>query len=329
MATTAAVIASSDLQQLASDVVSRALKAGASDAEAVIAEGDEFSTQIRLGQVETLKEAGSRAIGLHVYFGQRTSTTSTSDFSAEGIARLVSGAVDLARVTSEDPFAELPAASEFGTAPGDQHLYFDDVYSMPVEERIEQARRAEAAALAVDTRLQNSDGASFDVGAGRKILVNSRGFTGEYRRSYCSLSVAPIAQDENGMQRDYWYTSARTLSRLESPEEIGRIAAQRTLRRLGARRVPTQKATIVFSPEIARSIMGNILSAADGDAIYRSASFFSGMLDKEVAGANVTIIEDGTLVLKSDGILPGGMGGFGTTPFDGEGLPASPFNSAE
>ena len=321
MATTAAVIASSDLQQLASDVVSRALKAGASDAEAVIAEGDEFSTQIRLGQVETLKEAGSRAIGLHVYFGQRTSTTSTSDFSAEGIARLVSGAVDLARVTSEDPFAELPAASEFGTAPGDQHLYFDDVYSMPVEERIEQARRAEAAALAVDTRLQNSDCASFDVGAGRKILVNSRGFTGEYRRSYCSLSVAPIAQDENGMQRDYWYTSARTLSRLESPEEIGRIAAQRTLRRLGARRVPTQKATIVFSPEIARSIMGNILSAADGDAIYRSASFFSGMLDKEVAGANVTIIEDGTLVLKSDGILPGGMGGFGTTPFDGEGLP--------
>jgi len=315
MATNNAVVEKSDLAQLATDVLSKALQAGASDAEVVISEGDEFSTLVRLGQVETLKESGSRALGLHVYFGQRSATTSTSDFSAEGVERLVHGAVELARVTSEDPFAGLPDASEFGSAPGDQGLYFDDVYSLPVEERIAMARRAEEAALSVDTRMQNSDGASFDVATGLKVLANSRGFVGEYRRSYCGFSVAPIAQDGNGMQRDWWYTNARTLKNLESPEEVGREAARRTLRRLGARRVPTQRATVVFSPEIARSIMGNVLAAADGDAIYRSASFFNGMLEKEVAGSNITIIDDGTLM------LPGGVGGFGTTPFDGEGLP--------
>jgi PmbA protein len=309
------VIEKSDLVQLAADAVAKALKAGASDAEAVVSEGDEFSTLVRLGQVETLKESGSRAIGLHVFFGQRTATTSSSDFSAEGIDHLIHGAVELAKVTSEDPFAGLPERGDFGSAPGDLKLYFDDVYSMPVEERIAMARRAEDAALSADTRMQNSDGASFDLGTGYKVLANSRGFIGEYRRSSCSISVAPIAQDENGMQRDWWYSSARTLAKLDSPEAVGKEAAKRTLRRLGARRVPTQQATVVFSPEIARSIIGNVLAAADGDAVYRSASFFNGMLGKQVAGENITIIDDGTM------ILPNGMGGFGTMPFDGEGLP--------
>jgi len=312
------VLKSADLQQLASDIVARATKAGASDAEVVISEGDEFSVQVRLGQVETLKESGSRAIGLRVFLhsagGQRTASTSSSDFSAEGIERLVSGAVTLAKITSEDPFAGLPEREAFGQFSGDLGLYFDDVYSLPAAERIELARRAEAAAMAADTRIQNSDGASFDAATGHKILANSRGFIGEKRSSYCGLSAMPIAQDANGMQRDYWYSSARTLSRLESPESIGAEAARRTLRRLGARRVATQKASIVFAPEIARSIIGNVFEAANGDSIYRSASFFAGMLGEQVAGENITVVDDGTMVFNA-------VGGFGTTPFDGEGLP--------
>ena len=145
---------SSDLKQLASDVLAKALKAGATDAEAVVYEGDEFSALVRLGQVETLKESGSRAVGLRVFLGQRIASTSSSDFSNESIARLVDGAITLAKITSEDPFAGLPEAHEFGKLEGDLHLYFDDVNEMPPAERIEIARRTEAAAMAYDTRIQ-------------------------------------------------------------------------------------------------------------------------------------------------------------------------------
>ncbi len=312
-------ILKSDLRQLATDILNRALRAGATDAEAVVYEGDEFEVRVRLGQVETLKESGSRAVGLRVFLGQRTATTSTSDFSADSIEHLVDGAMTLAKITSEDPFAGLPEPEEFGQLSGDLRLYFDDVNQLPPAERIEIARRAEAAAMAYDTRIQNSGGADFDTGTAHKILVNSRGFTGEYRRSYCGFSVAPIAIDEKGgMQRNYWYSSSRTAKKLESPEEIGRIAAERTLRRLGARRVTTQKASVVFSPEISRSIIGNIFDAANGDAIYRHATFFADMLGKQVAGENITVIDDGTMMLDDGDIT---IGGFGTAPFDGEGLP--------
>jgi PmbA protein len=315
-----APLVSSDLKQLASDVLAKALKAGATDAEAVVYEGDEFSALVRLGQVETLKESGSRAVGLRVFIGQRTASTSSSDFSSESIARLVEGAVTLAKITSEDPFAGLPEAHEFGKLEGDLHLYFDDVNEMPPAERIEIARRTEAAAMAYDTRIQNSGGGDFDTSTSHKILMNSRGFTGEYRRSYCGFSASPIAQDEKGgMQRNYWFSNARTVTKLENPEEIGQEAARRTLKRLGARQVKTQKAPVVFSPEIARSIIGNIFDAANGDSIYRNASFFSGLLGEQVAGENITVVDDGTMVFDGGDIK---TGGFGTRPFDGEGLPS-------
>jgi len=323
-------IAATDLKQLAADVLARALKAGATDAEAVVYEGDEFNVRVRLGQVETLKESGSRAVGLRVFIAsgkaQRTASTSSSDFSPESIERLVSGAVTLARITSEDPFAGLPEESAFGQhVVAAQRLYFDDVNQQAPADRIRIAREVEAAAMASDTRIQNSGGGDFDAATAHKIMMNSRGFTGEYRRSYCGFSAQPIAHDEAGnMQRNYWYSNARTTRLLEDPVAIGHEAARRALRRLGARRVPTQQAPVVFSAEIARSIIGNIFDAANGDAIYRHATFFADMLGQRVAGDNVTVIDDGTLVF--DHVSPdqaGGIqtGGFGTSPFDGEGLP--------
>jgi PmbA protein len=333
-------ITGSDLAQLSADVLGRALAAGATDAEVVVYEGEEFSARVRLGEVETLKESGSRAVGLRVFIAsgpgsdpaQRTASSSSSDFSRESIERLVSGAVTLARITSEDPFAGLPAPEAFGQHDAAaQHLYFDDVNHLPPEDRIRTAREVEAAAMAYDTRIQNSGGGDFDTATSHKILVNSRGFRGEYRRSYCGFSAQPIAQDAAGnMQRNYWYSSARTTRLLEDPVAIGQEAARRTLRRLGARRVPTQQAPVVFSPEMARGIVGNIFDAANGDAIYRHASFFAEMLGERVAGENVTVIDDGTLVFDhaangGDDAAEGGAkirtGGFGTNPFDGEGLP--------
>jgi PmbA protein len=317
-----------ELRTLAEQAVEMARRAGATDAEAVAFEGDEFSVHVRMGEVDELTESGSRAIGLRVFFeadgGQRTASTSTSDLSQDGIARLVSGAVELARVTGVDPFAGLPERDAFGSLPVDDlALYFDDIDSIPPQERIAIAKRCEAAAMAVDARIQNSRGGGFDLSTSQRVMVNSRGFAGEYRRSYCGFSATPIAQDESGMQTGYWYSSARTPRLLEDPEEIGRIAAQRALRKLGARRVPTCQVPIVFPPEVSRGLMANLLHAADGDAIYRNASMFAGKLGEQVAGENITIVDDGTMVF--DHVLPDGsvlrVGGFGTSPFDGDGLP--------
>lgn len=317
-----------ELLSLAEQAVDLARRAGATGAEAVGFEGEEFAAHVRLGEIDELTESGSRALGLRVFFeaegGQQTASTSTSELSADGIARLVSGAVELAKVTGVDPFAGLPDHEAFGSLPVDElALYFEDVHDVVPPKRIEIARRCEAAALAVDARIQNSKGASFDLSTSRRVMVNSRGFSGDYRRSYCGFSVTPIAQDASGaMQSDYWYSNARSSKLLDDPEEVGLISARRALRRLGARRVPTCQVPIVFPPEVARGVMGNLLHAADGEAIYRNASMFAGKLGEQVAGENITVVDDGTMVfdhpLRDGSTLR--VGGFGTSPFDGDGL---------
>jgi len=306
-----------ELESLAADVVALAMKGGASDAEAVVREGDEFSVNVRMGQVETLQESGSRGLGLRVFLGTRSASTSTSDLTPDGIRQLVDGALALAKVTEEDPFAGLPETEEFGSVGGDLHLYYEDVYSLPSTERIEWARRAEAAALAFDPRITNSDGGSFDAATGRKVMANSRGFVGGYRSSYAGVSAAPLAMDANGqMQRDGWWSGSRRMADLESPESIGQEAARRTLRRLGARKVPTQRVPIVFAPEVARSLIGSVFEAASGDSIWRGASFLAGKLGEPIAAPSLTIIDDNLM------LLPTGAGGYGSSPFDGEGLPS-------
>jgi PmbA protein len=300
-----------DLKELAHDVVRRAMAGGATGAEAVVHDGSEFSTVVRLGEVETLKEAGSHAMGLRVFFGKRAASTHTSDFSADGVRQLVESALALAKLTSEDPHAGLPEPGLLGSTCGDLQLYFDDVYSLPTEERIARARRAEAAALNADPRIRNSEGGSFDAANNHRVMVNSLGFTGEYKTSYCSLAAVPVAQvDDRPMQRDFWFTVARTLRKLESPEHVGRVAAERTLRRLGARKVKTARVPVIFDPMVARSLLDTIAQAVNGDAIYRGASFLAGKLGQQIAGENITVIDDGAM-----------PGGFGTSPFDDEGVP--------
>src|SRR5580692_6759966 len=304
-----------DLESLTADVVALAMKAGASDAEAVVREGDEFSVNVRMGEVETLKESGSRGLGLRVFPGTRSASTSTSDFTPDGIRQLVEGAIALAKVTEEDPFTGLPETAAFGSVPGDLHLFYDDVYSLDGKERIEWARRCAAAALAADPRITNSDGGSFDAATGRKVMANSRGFVGGYRTSYAGVSAAPLAMDADGkMQRDGWWSGARRMADLESPESIGKEAARRTIRRLGARKVPTQRVPIVFAPEVARSLIGSVFEAASGDSIWRGASFLAGKLGDTIGSSNLTIVDDNIM------LLPAGVGGFGTSPFDDEGL---------
>jgi len=300
-----------DLREVAQDIVRRAMKGGATAAECVAREGDEFSTLVRLGQVETLKESGSRSIGVRIFFGQRSASTYSSDFSRSGLDRMLNSALELAKITSEDPFGGIPPADQLGQIHGDLDLYHEDVYSLPGPERIDYARRTEKAALDFDPRIKNSEGGSFDAATGHKVLANSHGFVGEFSRSYCSVAAVPIAQTEDGaMQRDYWFSVARTLKKLDSPEKVGRIAAERTLRRLGARKAKTAKVPVVFDPMVSTSILEHIFEGINGDSVYRGASFLAGKLGQKIAGDNVTIIDDGTIA-----------GGFGTSPFDGEGIP--------
>ena len=299
------------LRELAEGVVKRALAAGATDAECTIAEGDEFSANVRMREVESLKEAGSRGAGLRILIGRKTGSSYTSDFSEDGIALLLKSAIELAEVTTEDPHAGLPDPDELGSVEGDLRLYSPDVETLETPLRIETARRAEAAALDADPRIVNSEGASFDSHVGRHIFANSRGFSGDYRTSYCSVGVAPVAKDGDSMERDHWYTLARGFAGLESPESVGRTAARRALRRLHPVKVETQRVPVVFEPTVARSLLDNLFDAVHGMSVYRHESFLAGKLGEKVAADNVTVIDDGTL-----------PGLFGASPFDDEGVPS-------
>ena len=299
-----------DYAGFAADIVKQALAAGASDAECTISEGDEFSASVRLREVETLKEAGARGAGLRILAGKHTGSAYTSDLSVEGIHHLVRSAMELAGITTEDQYAGLPDPAELGSVPGDLGLYCDDVDRLETELKIDMARRAEDAALRTDPRIANSEGASFDTHLGCHAFANSRGFAGEYRTSYCSLSTVPVAREGESMERDYWYSMARGFAGLEKPENVGRIAARRALRRLGAVKVETKKVPVVFEPRAARSLVDNIFDAVQGGAVYRNESFLAGKLGERIGSPKLTVIDDGTI-----------PGLFGTSPFDDEGVP--------
>jgi PmbA protein len=298
------------LPEIAQAAIKQALDEGAGDAECTISEGDEFSASVRMGEVETLKEAGSRGAGLRVLIGQRMGSSYTSDLTPEGIRHMVRSAIDLASVTTEDPHAGLPDADELGSIKGDLRLFSEDVAGLPAELKIDSAKRAEAAALAFDPRITNSEGGSFDSNIGGRVFANSRGFIGAYRSTYCSISAVPVAIQNGAMERDYWFTMARDFAGLEDPESVGRIAAERAIRRLGAVKVETQRVPVIFEPRVARTLLGNLFEAVEGRSIYRQASFLAGKLGEKIADQRITLIDDGTIPHL-----------FGSQPFDDEGVP--------
>jgi PmbA protein len=304
-------MAENPLEQIARNMVHRAAEAGATAADAVVREGEEFSTVVRLGKIESLKEASSKALGLRVFQGTRSASAYSSDFSEASLRRLVQRTLAMAEVTSEDPANGLPDPGQMGRYEGDLQLYSDDVRKLSTDERVALALRGEEAALGTDPRIQNSEGATFEASEGEQAYANSTGFASSYRSSFCGLSVVPIARNGQKMQRDYWYSVARALEALESPEAVGRKAAERALRRLGARKISSCHVPVVFDPETARSLLGHLFEAVRGDAIYRQASFLAGKLGQRIASDVVTVLDDG--------LRPAG---FGSRPFDDEGIAA-------
>jgi len=293
--------------------LARALGAGAHSADASLVETDAVEARVRGAEIDFVKQSRERVLGIRAFVagsgGLRTALTSTSDLAAETIDRMADETVSLARATAPDAAAGLPAGGFAEDAPalgllaaGDRHV--------AVEARIEDARRAEAAARELDPRIANSEGSSVDSSFHRFVYGNTAGFFGEYESASHSLFCEPLAQSNGSMQRDWWMTAARRLDALEDPAAVGRRAAERALRRLGARRVPTCEVPVVFEPMIARSLLGHLAGCVNGGAVYREASFLAGRLGERIASELVTVIDDGR--------LPGGLG---SRPFDGEGQP--------
>lgn len=296
-------------RDLLSEIVDRAVKRGATDAEVLGIETTEFEVEVRMGEVEKLQEAASRGVGLRVLYDGRQASCSTSDVTPQGIEQLISYAVEMAKMTSVDEAAVLPAREDLAGQVADLRLRDQAILDLPTERKIEMARDCEAAARAFDPRITNSEGAGCSTTVGHLSLVTSGGFAGEYHSTSCHLGVSPIAREGEQMQVGSWGDWKRSLAALDAPEELGREAARRAIRKLGGRKVPTQEAAIVFEASAAESLLRDLFGAIDGNSIFRRASFLVGQIGEAIASPELSLIDDGT--------IPGAVG---SRPFDGEGL---------
>lgn len=295
------------LRELAELALARARARRASDAAVEVSESVGLSVSTRLAKVETIEHTRDKGLAVTVYLGKRRGHASTSDFAPKAIHEAVDAAYDIARFTAEDDAAGLPDDDTFERAPRDLDLFHP--WDIDTEAAIRIAQRCERAALAVSPQIVNSEGANVYTSCGHFVLANTRGFVGGYPYSRHSISVAPIAANGGGMQRDDWYTAARVPSRLADPQAVGEYAARRALARLGARKLATRKVPVLFEAPLACGLLGNFVQAASGGALYRKASFLVNALDKPLFADHITVHED-----------PYEPRGSGSAPFDEEGV---------
>jgi PmbA protein len=279
------------MAEIARAALRAATARGASDAEVEISAAVGQSVTVRRGEVETVEYNRDKGMAITVFFGARRGNASTSDLLPEAIERTVEAACAIARHTAEDDAAGLPDADRLlkGEAP-DLDLFHP--WSLTVEEAIELARRTEAAALRVDKRITNSEGATISAYDTDFILANTRGFLGGYPNSKASIGCGVVAEERGAMQRDYWYSTHRDPAKLDDPDVVGRTAGERAVRRLGGRRLPTGEVPILFEANIASSLIGHFVSAASGSSLYRHSSFLLDRLGTQVFAPSVNIYED-------------------------------------
>ncbi|KAF0814187.1 Metalloprotease PmbA [Andreprevotia sp. IGB-42] len=267
-----------------------AQRQGATACDVDASEGFGQNVSVRLGEVETIEYNRDKGVGVTVYLGQRKGHASTSDFSRQALTDSVSAALAIARYTAEDEFAGLADPALFATSFPDFDLYHP--WALPVEAAIELAKECEAAGQAVDERISNSEGGSVSTSASRWVYANSLGFIGHGDSTRHSISAALIAEDASGMQRDYWYTSARAQGDLDGAAAVGRRAGERAVRRLGARRIKTGDYPVLFEAPVAGSLISHWVSAISGSSLYRKSSFLLDSLGQQVFSPIVQIVED-------------------------------------
>ena len=304
---TSGLPAQAELEKTIASAIEIAKDAGASAAEAAISAETGFCVTARMGEVETVEHNRDNGLGITVYFGHRKGTASTTDISEKGIRSTVQAACDIARYTSEDKCAGL--ADKQNLATDIPELEMNHPWAIDTTAAIELAIQCEAAALGYDKRINNSEGGSVSSHSGLRVYGNSNGFLNGYSSSYHSASCAVIAEDENGMERDYWYSSTRKPAELEDMNSIGCKAAERTVSRLGAQRLSTRNAPVLFAADVAASLLGHFTSAVRGSSLYRKASFLLDRAGEQVFADHVRIHEQPHL-----------LAGLGSAPFDNEGV---------
>ncbi len=296
-----------ELKDIVSDALDRARALGPTQAEADVSLQKGLTTTVRLGEVETVEYQRDRGMGVTVYFGKRKGSASTADLSPRAVSETVEKACDIARYTAEDDCAGLADPDELARDIPDLDL--DHPWDLAPEEAVECARSCEAAGRAVDTRITNSEGATVGSHRGVRVYGNSHGFLGGYPSTSHSISCVLLAQVGDDMQRDYWYSSARDARDLESAEAIGRKAGMRAVARLRARKLATQRARVLFAPEVARGLIGHFLGAIRGSSQYRKSSFLLGAAGQQVFPSFIELRE-----------RPHIRKGLGSSPFDSEGV---------
>ena len=288
-------------------MLAEAKQQGASAAEAGLSVESGLSVNVRLGEVETIEHNRDKILGATVYFGQRKASASTTDFSEKAIKATVKAACDIAKHTEEDPYAGLADIDLMAKDIPDLGLYCH--WDISAEESIELAQQCENVARNFDKRITNSEGASVSSHDGYRLYANSQGFVGGSASSRQSLSCSVIGESESGMQRDHWYSVARNPADLESANAVGQKAAEHTLSRLDARKIPTCQAPVIFDAEVARGLLGSFLSAISGGKQYRKSTFLLDHKGKQIFPERFTIDE-----------RPHIMGGLGSAAFDNEGV---------
>jgi PmbA protein len=300
--------AADSLTDLAAFALERAKALGATASDVEISTSVGQTVTVRLNEVETIEHNRDKGLGITVYLGQQRGNASTTDFSRAAIERTVAAALAIAKYTAADEFAGLPDAGRLAKAPFRDCNVFSP-WALSVDAAAELAKRMEAAAFAVDKRINNSEGASVSTSESDFIYANSLGFVGGYPTSRHSASVSMIAGTDDGMQRDYWYDVARAGDKLAAPEEIGRRAGERTVARLNARQVATCEVPVLFDATVASGLIGSFVGAVSGSALYRKSSFLLDSAGTQVFSPIVSIYEDPFL-----------DAGLASGPFDSEGV---------
>jgi PmbA protein len=297
----------SQLQEMSADVLRRAKDAGASAAEAEISLGFGQNLSVRMGETETIEYNRDKGVSVTVYFGQQKGHASTSDLSPQAIQDTVSAACNIAHYTAKDEFCGLADAALMAKEIPDLDLYHP--WDLSVDQGIELAKTCEVSARGVDKRINNSEGASVFTYQGMFAYANTHGFNGGYATSRHGLSCSVIAEDGDNMQRDYWYTTARSAKDLESADSVGKLAGERTVRRLGSQRIKTAQVPVLFEAPLASGLISHLVSAISGGSLYRKSSFLLDSLGKQIMSSFITI-EEQPHILK----------GLASSPFDNEGV---------
>jgi PmbA protein len=300
-------VSTATLERVAAAVLDGAREGGATAAETEVSQAVGQSVSVRKSEVETIAYNRDKGVGVTVYVGARRGHASTADFSDDAIRATVEKALSIARYTAEDPCAGLADPDRLARAWPDLDLHHP--WDLDVDAAIALGREAEAAALAVDPRIANSEGASVSRGESEFVYANTLGFSGGYRSSRHHIDCAVIGEDDGGMQRDYWYTAARAPQDLQTAAEVGRVAGERTVRRLNGRQLGTLECPVLFEAPEAADLLGAFVHAVSGGSLYRKSSFLLDSLGKPVFAPLVTIREE-----------PHILRGRGSAPFDNEGV---------